>query len=124
MSRTTIKVPGFTAEASLFTSSENYRSNARYTYHARKKMVVPQMRQTCFQMCKAAGNSDDACHRACDIYDPPVISRELFVTRQVDPGGAGGAVGEGGEGESNSCPGCHCPPGMRCSSKAGLCHCY
>jgi hypothetical protein len=40
----TIKAPGFTAEASLFTSRENYRSVTRYTYHARKKMVVPFVR--------------------------------------------------------------------------------
>jgi hypothetical protein len=41
MSRTTI--PGFTAEASLFTSSKNYRpAAARYTYPTNAQMVVPQ----------------------------------------------------------------------------------
>jgi hypothetical protein len=72
MSRTTIKVPGFTAEASLFTSSENHRSKVRYPYPASAHIVVPRMRQTCFQACKLAGNSDDMCHRHCNPYDPPV----------------------------------------------------
>jgi hypothetical protein len=41
MNRTITKLPGFTAEASLFTSSGSYGSEARYKHHAIEKMVIP-----------------------------------------------------------------------------------
>jgi hypothetical protein len=45
MNRTTTKLPGFTAEASLFTSSGNYGSEGRYKQYAIEKMVIPAMEE-------------------------------------------------------------------------------
>jgi hypothetical protein len=46
MNRTTTKLPGFTAEASLFTSNDSFSSEAGYEHHAIGKMVIPaQLRE-------------------------------------------------------------------------------
>ena len=64
-----LKIPGFTAEASLAISYNKYPSKTSYTFHITdEKMVVSQMKQTCFQACKQDGNSDDMCHLYCDPY--------------------------------------------------------
>jgi hypothetical protein len=67
MNRTTRKLPGFTAEASLFTSSENYGSEGRYTSTARNKIVVLQRRGPveCFRACINEGRPPEECYDSC-----------------------------------------------------------
>jgi hypothetical protein len=67
MNRTTTKLPGFTAEASLFTSSGNYGSEGRYMYTARNKIVVLQRMgpADCFRACINAGYPPEICYESC-----------------------------------------------------------
>jgi len=64
-----LTIPGFTAETSLIISSDKYLFTTSYTLHTSdEKVVVSQMKQTCYQACKQAGNSDNICHLYCDPY--------------------------------------------------------
>lgn len=68
MNRTKIiKVPCFTAEASLFTAGNNYNSEGRYAYPASAKIMTPQnIDETyCYDLCIRAGLSEQYCRGLC-----------------------------------------------------------
>ena len=63
------RLPGFTAEASLYTKREAHRMTATLDASAGEQKVVPQVRGGwgCFLNCCIWGNDPADCARGCGI---------------------------------------------------------
>jgi hypothetical protein len=92
-----MKMPGFSAEASLYRTSRQYRMASNYVLGSHQ--VLPQLKSIGF------------CMADCDFTESDPLLRDVCKLRCFEQGDGGGDGGPGGEVCRPSCTPCRRVPG-------------
>jgi hypothetical protein len=87
-----MKMPDFTAQASLYRSNSSYRSPTFDGASMQRPVVVPQRggrgfegHAFCIDTCRDRGGTEASCRRICNGGDPPKVPGTYGPSCDVDP---------------------------------------